>query len=106
MIFKRRKKLNVGIAYPAFMESFMQFFPDLFLVRSEEDIALCDLIIFSGGEDINPEIYKQENTESRGINLKRDEYELAVLHYAKKWGTKLLGVCRGHQLLNAYFGGQ
>lgn len=35
----------------------------------------------------------------------RDDYELAVIDYAFKQGKPILGICRGFQLLNVYFGG-
>lgn len=62
------------------------------------------LIIFSGGQDINPQIYGQENTHSF-VNFARDSIELEILARSLKDGKKILGVCRGHQLVNAYLGG-
>lgn len=99
--------MNVGIAWPAFILAFKKHFPQLKRIETEEQIKSLDLIIFSGGEDINPTIYGEENSKSYGINDRRDAYELAVLKIAEKYGrAKYLGVCRGHQLLNAAFGGK
>lgn len=64
----------------------------------------ANLIIFTGGEDINPKIYGQENTHS-GVNPARDSAEVEVLKYALSLHKKVLGICRGHQLINAYLGG-
>lgn len=51
-----------------------------------------DALILQGGTDV-------------GIDLIRDRYELELLSAFHKLGKPVLGVCRGHQLLNVYFGG-
>ena len=58
-----------------------------------------DIVVFSGGADINPKLYNEENLSSY-YNEDRDEYELRVLdkHYGK---AKLYGICRGLQFLSA-----
>jgi putative glutamine amidotransferase len=92
------------IAYPSFYYQFKKFFPDLKLFLKPQDIEEADLVIFSGGEDINPEIYGQENTYSI-FNSQRDAIELYALKMALDLDKKIVGVCRGHQLINAYLGG-
>jgi len=66
---------------------------------------IFDLYVFSGGGDISPKIYKQNNTASYGINLIRDKFELALLYQAIHHNKKIFGICRGHQLINAGLGG-
>jgi putative glutamine amidotransferase len=63
------------------------------------------LVIFTGGEDINPVIYGHEVTFSYYINPGRDYAELKILEYALRTDKKVLGICRGHQLINAFLGG-
>ena len=65
----------------------------------------ANLVIFTGGEDINPAIYSQKNRHSN-FNPLRDTAEIEVLRRALKLGKKILGVCRGHQLINAWLGGE
>lgn len=101
--------MNVVLAYPAFVHSFTKHFPELNLAWRGNKVDLeivkkADLVIFSGGEDINPAIYGEENTYSY-FNPKRDAIELDVLKEALKENKKILGVCRGHQLINAFLGG-
>ena len=96
--------MNVGIAHPAFIESFRNFFPDVSVVSDIYRIKQLDLIIFSGGSDINPRIYGQKNTNSL-TDDSRDVRELWILEKAIEQNVKILGVCRGHQLINAYLGG-
>ena len=82
----------------AFHQTIPVLYDDIFKIREAK------LIIFSGGADINPEIYNQENTYSF-VDYKRDSVELKILNWALKMNKKILGVCRGHQLINAYLGG-
>ena len=74
------------------------------LIFNKEAFDKAKLIIFTGGEDINPKIYNQKNKYSNYNNL-RDEAEITVLKVALETNKKILGVCRGHQLVNAYLGG-
>jgi putative glutamine amidotransferase len=67
-------------------------------------LETAKLVIFTGGEDINPAIYGQANKYSR-FNPLRDTAEIEVLRRALDMNKKILGVCRGHQLINAYLGG-
>ena len=62
------------------------------------------LVIFTGGADINPAIYGQANKYS-SLSPERDTAEIEVLRRSIVLGKKILGVCRGHQLINAYLGG-
>lgn len=98
--------MRVGLAYPAFKKCFQVYYPDLIVIdRDTKKTRECDLIIFSGGEDLNPEIYGQSNTASYGVNDERDHIERDIFYMAMDEGKKVLGVCRGHQLINALSGG-
>ncbi len=74
---------------------------------SEADrlVATVDGVLISGGDDIDPESYGEENTASHGTNPAADSFEVAVVHTAEKLGKPLLAICRGLQLLNVAFGG-
>lgn len=95
---------KVGIAYPAFYWDFWDYFPTIERVIPRE-MDKYKLIIFSGGADISPSIYGEENIHSFPFP-ERDRVELPILKTALELGTKILGVCRGHQLINAYLGGR
>jgi putative glutamine amidotransferase len=62
------------------------------------------LVIFTGGADINPAIYGQRNKYSQ-FSPERDTAEIEVLRQCLARDKKMLGVCRGHQLINGYLGG-
>ena len=64
-----------------------------------------DGLILAGGEDVDPTRYGEEIDGARGINYERDEAEFALLAAYVEAGKPVLGICRGHQLINVFFGG-
>lgn len=68
-------------------------------------LEMADLVVFTGGADIDPGIYNEKSDGSFPPNKKRDELEIGLYHAAKNWGIPMVGICRGAQLLNALNGG-
>ena len=64
-----------------------------------------DALLLPGGGDLEPWRYGQENTASRGLEPERDEAELRLLQDFTALGKPVLGVCRGLQTINVFFGG-
>ena len=64
-----------------------------------------DALLLCGGDDIDPSRFGQENTASHGIDLARDEVEFTLAKLYLASGKPILGICRGHQLLNVVLGG-
>lgn len=72
------------------------------LVATPEE---CDIIVFNGGEDLNPKLYGQEVIKGCYVSYtdERDKVELAGYERAKD--KFKFGICRGGQLLNVLNGG-
>lgn len=69
-------------------------------------VAMSDLVLFCGGEDVDPARYGETPSPRLGtVNRVRDAFEYGVLDEAVKIRKPLFGICRGSQLLNCYFGG-
>ena len=74
------------------------------LFGSETEPA-ADALLLPGGGDLAPWRYGQENTASRGLEPERDAAELALLDRFTAAGKPVLGICRGLQTINVFFGG-
>lgn len=80
------------------------------LVQDEETIEMilsqCDALIMSGGADINPVHYNQPVHCLCGeIDDDRDMFDYKLMKKAVALEMPVLGICRGHQMINTYFGG-
>ena len=62
-------------------------------------------LILTGGKDIAPAAYRQPVHPATDCDLARDELELCLLEAFLKEEKPVMGICRGFQLLNVYFGG-
>jgi len=71
-----------------------------------ETLAAVDGLIFSGGSDLDPELYDAEaHAETAGVVRERDEFELELMRAALDQDVPLLAICRGSQVLNVARGG-
>lgn len=71
-----------------------------------QQISLMDAILFSGGQDINPLLYKEEPLSClEEVCFDRDAFEISMINLAHSLKKPILGICRGLQLINVAFGG-
>ena len=71
----------------------------------EPEAERCAGLILTGGEDVDPALYGEENTACFGLDPERDRAEFRLIEAYLAAGKPILGICRGHQVLNVYFGG-
>lgn len=76
-------------------------------VSSLEQLAdLSQGLFLTGGEDVAPERYGQSDSGLCGkIDPWRDQLELALCQLFVQRKKPIMGICRGLQILNTYFGG-
>ena len=68
--------------------------------------ALCDGFLFTGGQDVSPELYGAERLSACGeTSTLRDHVEAVLLREARMSDRPILGICRGIQFINAALGG-
>lgn len=75
---------------------------------SKENVEFnkVDGLILSGGDDIDPTIYgEDEDAHNTSLDKARDSFELEMIDRAYKKRVPILGICRGAQLINIYFEG-
>jgi len=73
--------------------------------ENEELLTLCQGVLFPGGLDIHPKRYHEKMIEDCEINEELDEFEYHLLDLCMSLQLPIMGICRGIQLLNCYFGG-
>jgi len=73
---------------------------------AEHWISICDGIILSGGEDIDPFSYHEEpHPKLEKTKLERDQFEISLVQEARKKKVPVLAICRGMHVLNVALGG-
>ena len=69
-------------------------------------LSQCDGLLLTGGDDIDPTLYG-ETVLNDTVNTApvRDAGEPRLIRMAGERNLPILGICRGIQILNVYFGG-
>lgn len=66
----------------------------------------ADLVVFTGGDDVNPALYGEEPHPSVYYDEERDEREKELFNYCVDEGIPMLGICRGAQFGSVMMGGK
>ena len=66
----------------------------------------CDGLLFTGGMDIEPALFGEEKwNDTVSTTPDRDRSESLLFRLAQERQLPILGICRGLQMMNVYFGG-
>ena len=66
----------------------------------------ADIVVFTGGADVNPKLYGAEKHPNTHFSDNRDEVDLDVFAKCYDLGIPMFGVCRGAQFLHVMNGGK
>jgi len=83
---------------------------DMYAMPLDSALALfreCSGLLLTGGTDIHPGFYDKafDTVRCWPVDDHRDLLEMTLIDSALAWGMPILGICRGHQMLNVALGG-
>jgi putative glutamine amidotransferase len=64
-----------------------------------------DGVLLTGGGDVDPMLYGGDPNTTMLVHRLRDDFEIALVHAARRRGLPVLGICRGCQIINVALGG-
>lgn len=71
----------------------------------DQVVSTVDGLVLTGGADIEPERYGQEQHPATYVRPARDAFEFGLFEAARKARKPVLGVCRGLQVISVALGG-
>lgn len=66
----------------------------------------ADIVVFTGGSDVDPSLYNEEKHARTHFNRHRDDVEMRLYLTCLNNGIPMFGVCRGAQFLHVMNGGK
>ena len=101
-----KKKLSVNESYFIALSDAYSYMSNIVNEEQARQMALeFDGLLVTGGYDINPSLYKEENTKSLGIEDSIDKTDINLINAFIGADKPILGICRGLQIINVALGG-
>lgn len=74
--------------------------------RRARSVEEADLVVFTGGPDVDPVLYGEKQHTQTRISPQRDKLDLELYEFCYNRGIPMFGVCRGAQFLSVMNGGK
>ena len=69
-------------------------------------VKTLDGLLLAGGGDVHPSFFHERiKAKNLSIKIERDKFEIALAKKALRKKLPILGICRGHQVINIASGG-
>lgn len=88
-------KVYIGEASSLYLEMFLEM-----KWESADTIEEADVVVFTGGADVNPLMYCQDKLPSTRFDAERDQQDEDLFEEALANDKPMVGICRGAQFLN------
>ena len=102
------RKINVLVNDKSSYDSYIEFLKlnyDITVIKySEYKNENINLVLFTGGEDVEPSFYGEDKGRFTRCNKSRDNLEFQMA--ADFYNVPKLGICRGAQFLTVHSGGR
>lgn len=103
---KNKNKKNRKMRKKIYVVGSQKNYADWLLLDLVDSVEEADLVMFTGGEDVNPSLYGELVGKYTGISKTRDNYEIEVYNKCIELDKKMIGICRGGQFLTVMAGGK
>ncbi len=114
-----QNKITIGVTdcskYNNYASWIAAYGPEVNVIRlsaSEgnlDALSRCNGVLLTGGEDVHPRFYHQPEMYAYcykdDVSEERDAFEWKVLEYTEANKMPVMGICRGLQIANVFFGG-
>jgi len=101
--------MNTYLSMPDDLNLYRSVYPNITVIRNTDSVPDdIDLLIVPGGSDVNPAKYGQKLNGAYGIDSYRDDLEFEIIRQSIRHNPeiRLLGICRGCQVLGVLWGGE
>jgi len=80
--------------------------PNTHVERADAYLDRIDGLLLTGGDDPDPVLFGEDpHPQIELVDPRRDHFEIALIHGARRRGIPIFGICRGVQMLNIALGG-
>lgn len=76
------------------------------ICKKAPSIEKADLVVFTGGSDVDPQLYGEMKHSQTQCSSQRDDSDMTAYMTCLSQGIPMLGICRGAQFLHVMNGGK